>query len=113
MGAGGAKLASYSSLQLANYVSLLGREYELYGTRIIRNGITGADLDNIIQVHRALGRIRGNDNSQSSEQLLRHLMYIWYETTNHEEDFFWMYDDYPKTIYRFLIEEWIKKPHED
>jgi hypothetical protein len=44
MGAGGAKLAFSSSLQPANYVSLLGREYEYYGTRIVQSGITGAGI---------------------------------------------------------------------
>jgi hypothetical protein len=36
--------ARNSSLQPANYVSLLGHEYELYGTRIVQNGVTGAGI---------------------------------------------------------------------
>lgn len=118
MGAGGAKLATYSSLQLANQVSFLGREYEMYGTRIIRNGITGADvsgadLNDWGPVHRAFQIIRGDNNSESVDNLMQRLFFLWWETKKHEEEFYWMYDDYPKKIYRFLLEEWIPEVQEN
>jgi hypothetical protein len=70
------------------------------------------DQEDWDSVHLAIRIIGGDNNSESVNRLMWRLFILWYETKKHEEQFFWMYDDYPKSIYRFILEEWIQV-HED
>lgn len=89
MGAGGTKLTSYTSLQLANQVSFIGPEYEEFGSKIIRNGISGKDLKDIPSVSEAMDLLFGHKHHTKRMTLVT----MWNKAMDHELRYPMLYDD--------------------